>query len=47
MEKEEEDIILHSLCAKLLKRGGHYFYMESREREKPILSFYPCGWSAK
>lgn len=32
MDKEEEEIILHLLWRSLLKRGGHYFYLESRER---------------
>ncbi len=32
MDKEEEEIILHLLWRSLLKRGGHYFYLERRER---------------
>ena len=32
MDKEEEEIILHLLWWSKLKRGGHYFYLESRER---------------
>lgn len=42
MDKEEEEMISHLLWWSLLKRGGHYFHLESRKRERDLfLAFTP------
>lgn len=43
-KEEEEEIILHLLWRSLLKRGGHYFYLESSERKRDLfLAFTPMA----
>lgn len=43
---DKEEIILHLLWGSKLSSGGHYFYLEIKERG-PIFSFYSCGWLAR
>lgn len=47
MDNEEEEIILHLLWWRELKRGGHYFYLESRDRDLFLAFTHMAGGQDK